>query len=133
MLLRAFGKNRYRSLIQKSLDQTGYLAELIKDDPELELVAPVASNVVCFRYSRLGLGEDELAKLNKMILNELDQEHFWMVSDTTIKDKYTLRACNVNHRTSRDDLAFMVDLVKKTGRKVVAGSRLHNETSVLQK
>jgi aromatic-L-amino-acid/L-tryptophan decarboxylase len=118
MLLRAFGKRKYSQLIQQNLDQTAYLAELIKSDPELELTAPVISNIVCFRYKQPNLTEAELEKLNKMILDHLDQDHFLMISDTTIKGKYTLRACNVNHRTRREDLAFMVGLVKEAAKNV---------------
>ncbi len=67
MLLRAFGKKKYCTLIQQNLDQTNYLAKLIEKNPELELTAPVASNVVCFRYKQGNLNEVELEKLNREI------------------------------------------------------------------
>jgi glutamate/tyrosine decarboxylase-like PLP-dependent enzyme len=118
MLLRAYGKNKYSNLIQQNIDQINYLAELIKKETELEITAPVASNIVCFRYKPKGLTEPEIEKLNKMISNALNQISFWMVSDTTIKGRYMLRACCVNHRSQKQDFEFLVNEVKKIGRQI---------------
>ena len=73
MLLRAFGKKKYCTLIQQNLDQTNYLAKLIEKNPELELTAPVASNVVCFRYKQGNLNEVELEKLDREIPDDSTQ------------------------------------------------------------
>jgi hypothetical protein len=40
-----------------------------------------------------------------------------MISDTSIKGKYMLRACNVNHRTKRYDMDFLVREVKEIGHR----------------
>ncbi len=117
MLLRAYGKNKYRRLIQQNLDQIQYLAELIKADTELELTASVESNVVCFRFRPQGLSEVETEIINKKIMDDINKNSFWMISDTTVKGKYMLRACNVNHRTKREDLDFLVNHVKRLGHK----------------
>jgi len=117
MLLRAYGQNKYANLIQQNINQSKYLADKILLDPEMELTAPQISNIVCFRYNPNGLHEHELEKLNRMILEQLNQKAFLMISDTTIKGKYMLRACNVNHRTKKQDLDFMIDEVKKIGKK----------------
>ncbi|GAH81349.1 unnamed protein product, partial [marine sediment metagenome] len=50
MLLRAYGKNKYSNLVQQNIDQTNYLGELIRKEPNMEITAPVVSNIVCFRY-----------------------------------------------------------------------------------
>jgi aromatic-L-amino-acid decarboxylase len=115
MLLRAYGKEKYGRLVQQNLDQTNFLAGLIRQEPKLEITAPVASNIVCFRYRPKGLDEHELEELNRKIFDELNRRSFWMVSDTTIKGSYMLRACNVNHRTRREDLEFLVKEVKEIG------------------
>jgi len=123
MLLRAYGREKYSSLIQQNIDQTSYLAELVKKEPEMEITAPVASNVVCFRYKPEGLNEADLERLNKMIAGGVNQVSFWMISDTTIKGRYMLRACNVNHRSRREDFDYLVDLVKKLGKQFLPEAR----------
>ncbi len=115
MLLRAYGKDKYSLLIQQNIDQISYLAELIRKEPQMEIAAPVASNVVCFRYKPEGLGEEELDKLNMAISRDINQASFWMISDTNLRGRFVLRACNVNHRTKREDFDYLVKLVKETG------------------
>jgi glutamate/tyrosine decarboxylase-like PLP-dependent enzyme len=121
MLLRSNGKQRYRNLVQQNLDQAKYLKELIEAEPELEVTAPVASNIVCFRYVGSGLSEEDIERVNQAIMAEIAKESFWMISDTTLRGKYMLRACCVNHRTVRKDMEFLVALIKKKGRKAVSG------------
>ncbi len=120
MLLRAYGKNKYSNLIQQNINQIKHLAGLIRREPEMEITAPVVSNIVCFRYKPKGFTESEIEKVNKMIYSDLNQRSFWMISDTTIKGKYMLRACNVNHRSKKQDFEFLISEVKKTGEKVVS-------------
>ncbi len=120
MLLRAYGKNKHSNLIQQNIDQIKYLADLIKKDPKLEITCPVFSNIVCFRYNPKELTESELENLNKLIYNDLNQRFFWMISDTTIKGKYMLRACNVNHRSKKQDFDFLISELRKTGEKIFA-------------
>ena len=117
MLLRANGSRKYRDLIQQNLDQINYLAGLIKNDPDFELTTPLASNAVCFRYRPKGLGEAEVEKLNKLIYSSICDKSFWIISDTTMKGKYSLRACNVNHRSRLEDFDYLISLVKELGAK----------------
>jgi len=117
MLLKAYGKNKYRRLVQKNIDQINYLAELIEEEPRFEVTAPVTSNIVCFRYRPNGLSEPELEKLNRLILGDMWQINLGMISDTTVKGKYTLRVCNVNHRTVKQDFKWLVEEMKKSGDK----------------
>ena len=117
MLLRAYGQTKYRRLVQQNIDQTNYLAELIRKDARMEITAPVVSNIVCFRYRPKGLTEQELTRLNREICDEVSRRSHLMISDTTIKGRYMLRACSVNHRTRKEDLHFLVNEVKEIGNR----------------
>jgi len=119
MLLRAYGRDKYSRLIQQNLDQAKYLAGLVEKDPEMELTAPVASNVVCFRFNPGGLSEGELDELNKKIIGEVYKIRFWMISDTVVKGRFTMRAAIVNHRSKRADFDYIHDLVKELGHKAL--------------
>ncbi len=116
MLLGAYGREKYSRLVQQNIDQIHYLADLIENEPSLEVTAPVTSNVVCFRYIVDELSEDEIEKLNRMILGELWKFSLWIISDTTIGGKYTLRACNVNHRSKYSDFNELLERIKSIGK-----------------
>ena len=112
MLLRAYGRDMYSKLVEQNIDQIQYLAGLIEKEPKMEISVPAASNIVCFRYIGDGLSEAEIEKLNRRILSELWKINLWMISDTTIKGKYMLRACNVNHRTRFADFDVLLGRIK---------------------
>jgi aromatic-L-amino-acid/L-tryptophan decarboxylase len=119
MLIRAYGREKYSRLIQQNLDQAKYLAGLVEKDPEMELTAPVASNVVCFRFNPGGLSEAELDGLNKKIIGEIYKIRFWMISDTVVKGRFTLRAAITNHRSKLEDFDYLYKLVKELGGKTL--------------
>ena len=115
MLLRAYGTQKYSQLIQQNLNQTIYLADLIKKEDNMEITAPVTSNIVCFRYKPDGLNEEEVETINKLIYEALSHINLLIISDTTIKGKYMLRACNVNHRSQKKDFDYLIKEIGKTG------------------
>jgi glutamate/tyrosine decarboxylase-like PLP-dependent enzyme len=119
MSLKEHGSRKYGRLIQQNIDQARYLAELIEKTPELELVAPVTLNVVCFRYIRSGLDDAALDALNKEILVELQEQGTAAPSGTTIRGKYVLRVAHVNHRSRREDFDILVREVIRIGKELV--------------
>lgn len=123
MLLRAYGREKYSHLIQQNIDQARYLADLVRRDGEMELTAPVACNVVCFRFNPGGLTEEKLNDLNRGIIGEIYKIRFWMISDTVIKGRFTLRAAIVNHRSKRGDFDYVYNLVKELGRKLLSDTK----------
>ena len=119
MGLKEHGLNKYGRLVQQNCDQAQYLVRLIEETPELELLAPVASNVVCFRYKVPGLPDTALNELNSKIPMMLIGMGAAMISDTKLKGKTALRICIVNHRSSREDFDFLVGKVKQAGAMMV--------------
>lgn len=114
MLLKADGMEKYAQLIQQNIDQANYLAERVKNTPELELVVPVFLNIVCFRYIADGLSEEKLKDLNNQILWQLWSSGL-IPSDTTLNGKYTLRVCITNHRSKREDFDCLVNEMVQIG------------------
>jgi glutamate/tyrosine decarboxylase-like PLP-dependent enzyme len=116
MLLRAFGCEKYSKIVEQNIDQIHYLAELMRSEPNLEVTVPVISNIVCFRYFQEGLDENDVEGLNRSILHELWKFNDFMITDTTIKGKYMLRACNVNHRSLYSDFNILTERIKSIGK-----------------
>jgi aromatic-L-amino-acid decarboxylase len=118
MSLKEHGVRKYGRLIQQNIDQAHYLGELVAASPELELVAPVTLNVVCFRYFRPGLEETALDAINKEILIELQESGVAVLSGTTVAGKYVLRVGHTNHRSHREDFQILAREVIRLERKL---------------
>ena len=71
MSFKTYGFDKYARMVDQNVAQAAYLAELIEANDQLELVAPVPLNVVCFRYVKPGLSAEVLDELNERILIRL--------------------------------------------------------------
>lgn len=121
MSLRAHGVSKLARLIEQNVDQSAYLADLVQAHPELELLAPVPLNVVCYRFTAAGAAEADLNAINAEILLRLQEAGIAVPSSTMLAGRFAIRAANVNHRTRRADLALLVSETVRIGREVAAG------------
>lgn len=115
MMLKHHGVARFGALIDRNLDQARYLGQRVEDDPALDLLAPVATSVVCFRYNPGGMEEAVLDDLNRELLLQLQEAGIAAPSGTTIRGRYALRTAFCNHRTRIEDIDTMLDAVRRIG------------------
>ncbi|MGB3716998.1 MAG: aminotransferase class V-fold PLP-dependent enzyme [Candidatus Promineifilaceae bacterium] len=118
MSLKEHGLTKYGRLIQQNVDQARYLAGLVEEVPELELLAPVPLNVVCFRYRVTGFDDDALNDINNELLLRLHEGGKAVPSSTMIEGKFAIRAAITNHRSRREDFDLLVREVLRLGREV---------------
>lgn len=112
------GINKYRRLIEQNISQAAYLASLIEASPDLELLAPVPLNVVCFRFVKRNLAEDQLTELNRELLVRLQESGIAIPTYTTIKGKFAIRCSVTNHRSRREDFDLLIENVIKIGKEI---------------
>jgi glutamate/tyrosine decarboxylase-like PLP-dependent enzyme len=110
------GVDRYGRLIDRNIQQAADLCELIRREPELELMAPAPLNIVCFRYRAADRSDAALNALNEELLIRLHESGVAVPSYTTLQGRYCLRVALCNHRTSHDDLVMLVSAVLEQGR-----------------
>ena len=117
MSMKAHGIDAYARLIRQNIAQARFLGQLIENQPDMELLAPVTMNIVCFRYVPVGrkLGTEELNLLNKEILMRLHESGVAVPSFTMIHGQYAIRVANVNHRSRKSDFELLVKTVSEIG------------------
>ena len=115
MSLKAHGVNAFARLIEQNVEQAKYLGSLIEARAELELLAALTLNVVCFRYRPPDFSEKSLNELNKEVLLRLQESGVAVVSSTILDGKFALRAAVTNHRSRREDFEMLVQAVSKIG------------------
>lgn len=117
--LRYHGLEAFRGAIQNDLSHARRLAEAIVDQPELQLVAPVELSAVCFRYlGKGGLSEGDLNRLNPAILKRVIERGRVYLSNASLRAKFCLRACIVNHRTTDADVDSVIAEVLESAKEV---------------
>lgn len=123
MMTKAQGVDAFRQVVENNVEQAAYLAELISRDPELELLAPVPLNLVCFRYVRDGLQGETLDAVNREILLRLQESGLAVPSGTVLDGRYAIRVANCNHRSRREDFDLLAKAVVNIGREVAGAPK----------
>lgn len=122
MSLKAYGFDRFAQLIERNVAQAQELKTLVEATPQLEVVAPVPLNIVCFRFIAPNVDLEQLNDINQEILWLLQERGLAVPSSTIIDGKFCIRAAIVNHRTNSDDLANLVKWSSEIGSEVLARS-----------
>jgi glutamate/tyrosine decarboxylase-like PLP-dependent enzyme len=112
--LKVYGVDALGAVISRTCDLARYLESRVRETPELELLAPVELNIVCFRY-RAG---DDAHGVNARIVADLHEGGEVAPSATVIDGRLAIRAAIVNHRTGRAELDTLIDRVVAAGRAI---------------
>ncbi|RLD28337.1 MAG: amino acid decarboxylase, partial [Bacteroidetes bacterium] len=73
MSLKEHGSKRFGRMITRNVEQANYLGELVNNTKDLELIAPIGMDIVCFRYHPEKLNLEELNALNKEIKLQIEE------------------------------------------------------------
>jgi aromatic-L-amino-acid decarboxylase len=110
--LKTYGLKGLGAVIEGTCALARHLEARVKAESGLELMAPVALNIVCFRH----LGEDPEA-LNARIVADLHESGIAAPSTTRLAGKLAIRAAIVNHRTQVSDVDALVEAVLAFGKR----------------
>ncbi len=123
MSIKEHGLDKYARIIEQNVAQCRYLTALVEATPELELLAPTALNIVCFRYVAAGMSDEQLNALNHELLIQLQEAGIAAPSSTTLNGRFAIRVANTNQRSRREDFDLLVREVVRFGKTLAATSR----------
>jgi glutamate/tyrosine decarboxylase-like PLP-dependent enzyme len=118
MSFKTHGVNAIARVIEQNVEQARYCARLIEAHPNLELVAPVPLNIVCFRFAPADAPREMLNQLNEEILVRVQESGLAVPSGTTIGGVFALRVAITNHRSKSDDFDLLIRAVSEIGEAV---------------
>ncbi|HTC31232.1 MAG TPA: pyridoxal-dependent decarboxylase [Candidatus Acidoferrum sp.] len=111
--MKEHGASGIAAAIEANVRQARLLGDLIDADRDFELLAPVQLNIVCFRYRRADLDEDELDRFNDELVIALQESGEAVASSTTVGTHRAIRICIINHRTTDADLVYTLGAIKR--------------------
>ena len=116
--LRAYGRKGYRAMVERHLDLAQHLARKVDEAPDLERLADVPLNIVCFRYRPKDVKAEELDALNLRLGAELLADGRVYVGTTRYRGVVAFRPAIVNWRTTESDVELIVDVVREIGARL---------------
>jgi glutamate/tyrosine decarboxylase-like PLP-dependent enzyme len=111
--LRAYGRAGYREMVERHITLARHLADRVDASPELERLADVPLNIVCFRAHPAGVSEEQLNEFNTRLGDALRADGRVFVGTNTYAGKTALRPAIVNWRTDTHDVDLLVDVTRE--------------------
>ena len=120
--LRAYGRDGYRELVDHHIKLARRVGDQVAADPELELLAPVRLNVVCFRFRPAGVAEDELDELNRRLGAAVLADGRAYFGTTVYGGVVAFRPAISNWRTTEADSDLIPSVIRELGARLLAGT-----------
>ncbi|MDQ2935712.1 MAG: pyridoxal-dependent decarboxylase [Chloroflexota bacterium] len=109
--LRAYGRDGHREMVERHLGLARRLADRVDAAPQLERLADVQLNIVCFRARPSGVPEEELDELNRQLGEDLLRDGRVFAGTTTYEGRASFRPAIVNWSTREGDVDALVDVL----------------------
>jgi len=128
---RHYGLAKLGRNVLHNVQCANYLADLVLQAHELELVVAPQLAILCFRFRAGGLGEAQTDRLNSAIRDQVQLEGDYLMSATRVHGRPVLRVCVMNHATRAEHIEGLLESVLRIGRSLiqpVAGSTEDGES-----
>lgn len=116
--LKAYGRLGYQQMVDRHIRLAQRVGAQIEADPELELLAPVRLNVVCFRYRPPGAADADLDDLNRRLAAAIQGDGRLYFGSTTYGDRVAFRPAISNWRTTEVEADLIVEITKELGARL---------------
>ncbi|MCX7908537.1 MAG: pyridoxal-dependent decarboxylase [Ignavibacteria bacterium] len=120
-VLSYFGLEGLREKLRQHLQFTNELKKMISKDTNFEILAPVNFTTICFRYvgKDRTFDEEELNRINKKILDSINESGFAFLSHTLLNGKFAIRFSIGQTNTELKDITETWNFIKNTANKVI--------------
>jgi glutamate/tyrosine decarboxylase-like PLP-dependent enzyme len=110
--LRAYGRNGYREMVERCVDNAASFAAWVDGAEGLELMAPAPLNIVCFRYTPDGLDDVATDEFNRAAIVAIQSDGRAFVTGTVWNGRAAIRAAFDNWATTQRDVDILQDAIR---------------------
>ncbi|MEO9483805.1 MAG: aminotransferase class I/II-fold pyridoxal phosphate-dependent enzyme [Ekhidna sp.] len=115
MSLKTYGMQKLRTMIQKDIDLTHYLADKVDKADDFDLKSTSYLAVACFRFTNRLTDETAIEELNRKLIPALERDGRVFITGTTINNQFVIRACLINHRMHEGTVDYLVKVIREVG------------------
>jgi L-2,4-diaminobutyrate decarboxylase len=114
-----YGANYYEEYIDSRYDLAIRFADMIEENPNMELAVRPEANIVCFRFAPENKDETTLNRINGIIRDRIIKEGSFYIVQTELEEKIWLRTTLLNPVTDEDDLSDLIHRVIELGKDLI--------------
>jgi aromatic-L-amino-acid decarboxylase len=116
MIIRSLGTERIADTIRQQMSYARRLGELIQQDRNFELLAPIPFSTLVFRFNPPPLRsstDSEVNRLNELLLERVNETGRVFLSHTKLRGKYALRLTIGNLKTNWEDVKLAWEIIQQ--------------------
>ena len=114
-----YGLERLGRNVWHNVQCANYLAEMVEQEKDLELIVAPQLSIMCFRFQRDDLSAEEIDRINTAIRDQIQDEGDYLMSATRVDGRPVLRVCVMNHATRAEHIEGLFNSVLRIGRSLV--------------
>jgi len=109
--LKSLGREGYRDIVERCVDNTASFASWIERTPGLQLMNSAPLNIVCFRITAEGLDDGATDEINRAAVPAIQRDGRVFVSGTIWNGRAAIRAAFDNWLTTQADVEILQSAV----------------------
>ena len=115
MTIQAFGMGAIREAVAWGIRQAQEAGRMIGEMDRLEMVTPPSLGIVTYRYTRPGLSDSDVDRINGLIEEDVTADGYALITNTTLRGRTVLRLCTINPRTTLEDIRGTLEQIVSFG------------------
>jgi glutamate/tyrosine decarboxylase-like PLP-dependent enzyme len=108
-----------REIVERHLDLAQRVAQRVDEAADLERLADVPLNIVCFRYRPEGVSEEAMDDLNRRLGEAVLDDGRVYVGTTLYRGRVAFRPAFVNWLSTEEDVDLLVDVIRELGARLL--------------
>jgi glutamate/tyrosine decarboxylase-like PLP-dependent enzyme len=119
MLLKGVGLDSLSEAIESNLACARHVESIVKASDDFEMLAPVELSIFCFRHVPVHLryrSPEAIDDFNERLLVALQRDGSSYLSNATLGDRFALRGCVLNYRTTLRDMEILLDDLRRVAK-----------------
>lgn len=112
-VIRNYGLEGLRNKLRQDIELTKYIENIIREDKDFEILAPVELNVICFRYKPDNINDLELLnKINENLMNKINSTGKAFFTHTKLNGSFVIRFVVGQTNVKKENVVNAWSLIK---------------------
>jgi len=122
-----YGRSLFAEKIEYLCQLTQHAHQAILADPDFEELHHPEANILCFRYRPANLDAKSVHRLQLAIRNQIKLQGKFFISKVDIAGIAALRVVMMNHQTTAEHFAMLLDEIKETGSALLSAEAIYEQ------
>ena len=110
--IKMHGIGPFRRNLEEKLELAAWITRQLRARDDLEIIAAPQLSLLAFRWAPAGTDREDRNRLNRELLDRINQRQRVHLTSTVIEDKFVIRICVLSFRTHRERMEMCLEDIR---------------------